>query len=77
MTNFNFKTIDHAYDLISSQIVKTPMISNDYINQITGGKIFFKLGNKDQSSKIKQFPDFLQTSHHFLSYSSKYSNFKN
>ena len=45
MATFNFSNIDQAYDLINTSIIKTPLVSNDYINQITGGNIFFKLEN--------------------------------
>ena len=44
MTLFNHRNIDQAYELINTNIIKTPLVSNDYINQITGGNIFFQTG---------------------------------
>ena len=53
MSKFDHKNIDKAHALISSHIVKTPLVSNDYINEITGGNIFFKLENLQLTGSFK------------------------
>ncbi len=53
MRLFNHTTIDQAYELINTYIIKTPLVSNDYINQITGGNIFFKLENLQITGSFK------------------------
>jgi len=53
MATFNFSNIDEAYDLINQCIIKTPLVSNDYINQLTGGNIFFKLENLQITGSFK------------------------
>ena len=53
MTLFNHSNIDQAYDLINTNIIKTPFVSNDYINQITGGNILFKLENLQITGSFK------------------------
>ena len=53
MTLFNHTNIDQAYELINTYIIKTPLVSNDYINQITGGNIFFKLENLQITGSFK------------------------
>jgi len=53
MTLFNHTNIDQAYELINASIIKTPLVSNDYINQITGGNILFKLENLQITGSFK------------------------
>ena len=53
MAPFNHSNIDQAYEIINSRIIKTPLVSNDYINQITGGNIFFKLENLQITGSFK------------------------
>ena len=53
MTLFNHTNIDQAYELINTFIIKTPLVSNDYINQITGGNILFKLENLQITGSFK------------------------
>jgi len=53
MRLFNHTNIDQAYELINTYIIKTPLVSNDYINQITGGNIFFKLENLQITGSFK------------------------
>ena len=43
--NFSYKNIDNAYSLIQDQIIKTPLITNDFINKKLKSKVFFKLEN--------------------------------
>ena len=53
MAPFNHSNIDQAYELINTCIIKTPLVSNDYINQITGGNILFKLENLQITGSFK------------------------
>ena len=53
MFKFNSNEIDKAHSLIHSYLVKTPLISNDYINHITGGNVFFKLENLQITGSFK------------------------
>ena len=53
MTIFNHSHIAQAYELINTYIIKTPLVSNDYINQITGGNILFKLENLQITGSFK------------------------
>ena len=53
MAPFNHSNIDQAYEIINSRIIKTPLVSNDYINQITGGNILFKLENLQITGSFK------------------------
>ena len=53
MAPFNHSNIDQAYEIINSRIIKTPLVSNDYINQITGGNILFKLENFQITGSFK------------------------
>ena len=40
--NFSFKNIDDAYSKIKNQIIKTPLLTNDYINKKLESKIYIK-----------------------------------
>ena len=51
--NFSYKNIDNAYSKIKNQIIKTPLISNDYINKKLDSKIFFKLENLQKTGSFK------------------------
>ncbi len=53
MTIFNYKNIEKAYSLINSKILKTPLVTNDYINKLTGSNIFFKLENLQTTGSFK------------------------
>ena len=41
----NVSEIDNAYERIQSLIIKTPLIINETINEITGANVYFKLEN--------------------------------
>ena len=41
----NHKSIEEAYNLINKKIIKTPLVSNDYINNLLNAEIYFKLEN--------------------------------
>ena len=45
MSDFNYSNIETAYKQIKHLLVKTPLISNDFINQLLEAKIYFKLEN--------------------------------
>ena len=51
--NFSYKNIDNAYSKIKNQIIKTPLISNDYINKKLDSKIFFILENLQKTGTFK------------------------
>ena len=51
--NFSYKNIDTAHSQIQDQIIKTPLISNDYINQKLNSKVFFKLENLQKTGSFK------------------------
>ena len=40
MTKFNYLHVEEAYHNIKNKIVKTPLITNDYINKILDSKIY-------------------------------------
>ena len=43
MAKFDYNNIIKAYNKINSDIVKTPLVTNEYINNLTGGNVYFKL----------------------------------
>ena len=45
MTNFSHLEIEKAYRKIKSQILKSPLVTNQNINKITKANVFFKLEN--------------------------------
>ena len=45
MKLFNYTNIDDAYNRIKDLVLKTPLISNENINNLTGAKVFFKFEN--------------------------------
>ena len=47
------KSIEEAYDRVKRYITKTPLISNDKINNQFGAKIFFKLENEQITGSFK------------------------
>ena len=51
--SFSYKNIDNAYNLIQDQIIKTPLITNDFINKKLNSKIFFKLENLQKTGSFK------------------------
>ncbi len=51
--NFSYKNIDDAYDQIKNKIIKTPLITNDYINKQLESNIFFKLENLQTTGSFK------------------------
>ena len=53
MSNFNYKKIDEAYKRISSQVLRTPLVESEYINNLFKAKIFFKLENLQWTGSFK------------------------
>ena len=53
MSKFDYNNINQAYNLISSYLIKTPLVTSDYINKITCSKIYFKLENLQLTGSFK------------------------
>ena len=53
MTDFDFNSIEKAYKIIKDEVIKTPLITNEYINDQVEGKIFFKLENLQKTGSFK------------------------
>ena len=51
--NFSYKNIDSAYTEIKNNIIRTPLISSDYINTQLNSKVFFKLENLQTTGSFK------------------------
>ena len=51
--DFSYKDVDNAYKIIQNQIIKTPLVTNDFINKIFNSKIFFKLENLQKTGSFK------------------------
>ena len=49
----NHKSIEEAYNLINKKIIKTPLVSNDYINNLLNSEIYFKLENLQSTGSFK------------------------
>ena len=50
---FDYKNIEQAYHLITKEIVKTPLVTNDYINKLLNAEIYFKLENLQRTGSFK------------------------
>ena len=53
MTNFDYKKINEAYNRISSKVLKTPLVTSKYINDILNAKVYFKLENLQWTGSFK------------------------
>ena len=53
MSNFSYLNIEDAYQRIQQKIIKTPFITNDYINQKLEAKVYFKLENLQKTGSFK------------------------
>ena len=51
--SINFKDIENAYKKISNSIIKTPLVSNDYINNLLESEVYFKLENLQNTGSFK------------------------
>ena len=48
-----FKDIDKAYKKIKNSIIKTPLVTNDYINNLLNSEVYFKLENLQNTGSFK------------------------
>ena len=53
MSDFSYLNIETAYENIKHDLDKTPLITNDYINQLLDAKIYFKLENLQKTGSFK------------------------
>ena len=53
MSDFNYLNIHKAYEIIKHAVDKTPLITNDYINQLLDAKVYFKLENLQKTGSFK------------------------
>ena len=53
MSNFNYVAIDQAHKRINSHILRTPLVSSEYINNILNAKVYFKLENLQWTGSFK------------------------
>ena len=51
--NFNYDNINHAHEKIKNSIINTPIVSNDYINNLLQADIYFKLENLQKTGSFK------------------------
>ncbi len=51
--NINFKDIEIAYKKIKHLILKTPLVSSDFINNILDAEVYFKLENLQNTGSFK------------------------
>ena len=49
----NYKDIENAYKKIKDSIVKTPLVTNDYINNLLNSQVYFKLENLQNTGSFK------------------------
>ena len=53
MNDFDFSNIEKAYKIIKDDVIRTPLITNEYINNQVKGKVFFKLENLQKTGSFK------------------------
>lgn len=53
MSDFDYTRIDQAYERISSQVLRTPLITSEYINNLLEAKVYFKLENLQLTGSFK------------------------
>ena len=53
MSDFNYLNIQKAYEIIKQAVDKTPLITNDYINNLLDAKVYFKLENLQKTGSFK------------------------
>ncbi len=53
MTDFSYLNVDNAYKLINQKVTKTPLVTNDYINNLLDAEIYFKLENLQNTGSFK------------------------
>ena len=53
MKSFNYQQIDEAYKKIHDKVIKTPLITNDFINNLLNAKVYFKCENLQNTGSFK------------------------
>ena len=53
MSNFDFNAIDEAYKRINDQVLRTPLITSEYINKLLNAQVYFKLENLQWTGSFK------------------------
>jgi threonine dehydratase len=53
MSFFDFKRIDLAYNRIHSNILRTPLVTNEFINNLLNAKVYFKLETLQWTGSFK------------------------
>ena len=53
MSIFNYLKIEEAYENIKNKVIKTPLVTNDYINKLLDSKVYFKLENLQTTGSFK------------------------
>ncbi len=53
MTDFSYLNVDNAYKLINQKVTKTPLVTNDNINNLLEAEIYFKLENLQNTGSFK------------------------
>ena len=53
MKSFNYQHIDEAYKKIHDKVIKTPLITNDFINNLLNAKVYFKCENLQNTGSFK------------------------
>ena len=51
--SINFKDIENAYKRIGDSIIKTPLATSDYINNLLDAEVYFKLENLQKTGSFK------------------------
>ncbi len=51
--SITFKEIENAYSRIQNLILKTPLVTNDYINDLLDTEVYFKLENLQKTGSFK------------------------
>ena len=53
MSDFDFKAIDEAYKRINDQVLRTPLVTSEYINNLLNAQVYFKLENLQWTGSFK------------------------
>ncbi len=51
--DFTYKNITNAYKSINNLIINTPLVTNDYINNLLNAEVYFKLENLQNTGSFK------------------------
>jgi len=53
MSDFDFNAIDEAYKRINDQVLRTPLVTSEYINNLLNAQVYFKLENLQWTGSFK------------------------